>query len=63
MVYMNDKEIRDKAARMIKETIQKAESSSDLSYATGLIEMAFELGVITVKEKRLYIAALYNKKL
>lgn len=63
MIYINDKEIRDKAARMIKETIQKTESSSDLSYATGLIEMAFELGVITVEEKKLYIASLYNKKI
>lgn len=59
----NDIEDKKKARTLIIDTIKAVENSSDRAYATGLIDMAFELGAINVDEQLKFKAVLYKPEL
>lgn len=61
-MFYNDTDTKKKAVELIKDAIREKDTSSDYAYATGLIEMAFALGVITQKEKTEYQLYLHFKK-
>ena len=61
MFYLSD--VMPKAKALIEETLKDIESASDRAYATGLIDMAFELKTITLKQKTQYLAYLYSMEL
>lgn len=50
------------AKKLIEDAIQDTENKSDRAYADGLIEMAYELGAITMNERAAYKTTLYTKK-
>lgn len=52
-----------KAIKLIEAAIEETENKSDRAYATGLIEMAYELEVITMNERAEYKEVLYSKEL
>ena len=59
----NSSEDKKKAEALIEETIKAIETASDRAYATGLIDMAFELGAINKERQLQYKAVLYYKEL
>ena len=61
MFYLSD--IKPKAKALIEATIRETETKSDRAYATGLIEMAYELKAITLNEQAAYKEALYRLEL
>ena len=63
MTIFNDIQSKKSAIALIEETIKDVESTSDRAYATGLIEMASELGAISKEQSFRYKAVLYSMKI
>lgn len=54
---------KKKAKELIEAAIKETENKNDRAYATGLIEMAYELGAITMNERADYKSELYKLKI